>query len=105
MGRCIASPLSRRDVSRSSAGASLCRPDLREARRTRSLGGYKVQISSSTTTEPRAGYHVKGNIYMGTKAFFAAKVQGGLDELYRSIDDPTLLSFIQQKFLPCAWYD
>src|SRR5690349_3398739 len=42
---------------------------------------------------------------MGTKAFFAAKVPGGLQELYRSIDDPELLAFIQQKFLPCAWYD
>lgn len=42
---------------------------------------------------------------MGTKAFFAAKVQGGLDELYRAIDDDALRTFIQQKFLPCAWYD
>jgi len=42
---------------------------------------------------------------MGTKAFFAAKVPGGLDELYRVIDEPELRAFIQQKFLPCAWYD
>jgi hypothetical protein len=48
---------------------------------------------------------VKGNVYLGTQAFFTAKVPGGLGALHASIDDPSLLAFIKQKFLPCAWYD
>ena len=54
---------------------------------------------------PARAFHVKGNVYLGTQAFFAAKVPGGLAALHASIDDPSLLAFIQQKFLPCAWYD
>jgi hypothetical protein len=50
-------------------------------------------------------FHVKGNVYLGTKQFFAQKVEGGLDALYRSIDDPALLEFIQQRFVAVAWYD
>jgi hypothetical protein len=50
-------------------------------------------------------YHVKGNVYIGTKVFFETKVEGGIEALYSAIDDPQLLAFIQQKFLPVAWYD
>ena len=42
---------------------------------------------------------------MGTQAFFEQKIPGGLELLHRSIQDPQLLAFIQQKFLPVAWYD
>lgn len=42
---------------------------------------------------------------MGTQAFFEHKIPGGLDLLYAAIPDPELLAFIQQKFLPVAWYD
>jgi hypothetical protein len=50
-------------------------------------------------------FHVKGNVYNGTKTFFTSSVEGGLDTLYGAIDDPSLLEFIQQKFIPVAWYD
>jgi hypothetical protein len=32
-------------------------------------------------------------------------VPGGIQALYDQIDDPRLLAFIQQKFLPSSWYD
>jgi hypothetical protein len=48
---------------------------------------------------------VKGNVYAATKVFFETKVEGGLEALYAAIDDPALVTFIQQKFLPVAWYD
>jgi len=50
-------------------------------------------------------FHVKGNVYNGTKTFFATSVDGGLDALYRAVNDEALLEFIQQKFVPVAWYD
>jgi hypothetical protein len=50
-------------------------------------------------------HHVKGNVYNGTKQFFTNSVDGGLDSLYRAIDDPALREFIQQKFVSVAWYD
>jgi hypothetical protein len=50
-------------------------------------------------------FHVKGNVYLGTKQFFAAKVDGGLPALYRAIDDPALVAFMEQKFVAVAWYD
>ena len=63
----------------------------------------------SRRSEPAAGeavpFRVKGNVYTGTKAFFEQKVAGGLDALYEAIRDPALATFIQQKFLPVAWYD
>src|SRR5262245_7547481 len=105
MGRCMLRALSRRAVSRSSSRPSLCPHALRRGRRGASLPLPVMQLSVPNVTDSRVAFHVKGNIYMGTKAFFAAKVQGGLDELYQAIDDPELLAFIQQKFLPCAWYD
>jgi hypothetical protein len=48
---------------------------------------------------------VKGTIYIGTNKFFTKEVPGGLDALYAQIEDPKLLAFIQQKFLPSSWYD
>lgn len=50
-------------------------------------------------------FHVKGNLYAGTQKFFASQVPGGLEALYKEIDDPALLAFIQQKFLAASWYD
>jgi hypothetical protein len=50
-------------------------------------------------------FHVKGGIYLGTVKFFTRQVEGGLEALYKEIEDPALLAFIQQKFLPSSWYD
>jgi hypothetical protein len=50
-------------------------------------------------------YCVKGNVYLGTKAYFEEKVPGGLETLYGAIREPELLAFLQQKFLTVAWYD
>src|SRR5687768_13596595 len=59
-----------------------------------------------TTAEPGTSpFHVKGNVYLGTQQFFATQVEGGVAALIAAIDDPKLKDFIQQKFLPVAWYD
>ncbi len=50
-------------------------------------------------------FHVKGGVYLGTQKYFASQVKGGLDALWAQIEDPQLLAFIQQKFLPSSWYD
>jgi hypothetical protein len=50
-------------------------------------------------------FHVKGGIYLGTIKFFTRQVEGGIAALHEQIDDPRLLAFIQQKFLPSSWYD
>ncbi len=65
---------------------------------------------SAPTAQPTLAYgaspfHVKGNVYNGTKAFFTTSVDGGIETLYRAIDDPALREFIQQKFVSVAWYD
>jgi hypothetical protein len=61
--------------------------------------------SSRPAPSPTIPYRVKGNIYLGTQAFFEHKVPGGLELLYSAIRDPELLAFIQQRFLAVAWYD
>jgi hypothetical protein len=50
-------------------------------------------------------FHVKGGVYLGTIKFFTRQVEGGVEALHKEIDDPRLLAFIQQKFLPSSWYD
>jgi hypothetical protein len=64
-----------------------------------------VAPSSRPAPNPAVPYRVKGNIYMGTQAFFEHKVPGGLELLHGAIRDPELLAFIKQKFLAVSWYD
>ena len=64
-----------------------------------------AESDPSTRKLGESPFHVKGNVYAGTKQFFAKKVDGGLDALYKAIDDPALAEFIQQKFVAVAWYD
>jgi len=61
--------------------------------------------NSSFYAPGKSPFHVKGGIYLGTGKYFAAVVPGGMEALYAQIDDPLLLAFIQQKFLPSSWYD
>jgi hypothetical protein len=50
-------------------------------------------------------FHVRGNIYAGTRKFFDAHVPGGIEAAYREIRDPKLLAFFQQEFKLDGWYD
>ena len=50
-------------------------------------------------------FHVKGVLYLGTLSFFEQNATGGTQALLDEIDDPDLLRFIKQRFLPSSWYD
>src|ERR1700748_3163446 len=51
-------------------------------------------------------FRVKGSVYLATHEFFAQRVRGGMDTLYAELrNEPALLAFMQQKFLPSSWYD
>ncbi len=50
-------------------------------------------------------FRVKGVLYLGTLGFFEQTVRGGSQALFDEIQNPELLAFIQQKFLPSSWYD
>lgn len=50
-------------------------------------------------------FHAKGVLYLGTRGFFEANVQGGMASLINEIAEPELREFISQRFLPSGWYD
>jgi hypothetical protein len=50
-------------------------------------------------------FHMRGNIYAGTRKFFDAHGPGGIEAVYREIRDPKLLAFFQQEFAADDWYD
>src|SRR6185312_17279254 len=52
-----------------------------------------------------SAFHVKGVIYLGTRAFFDAQVPGGYAGLVSAIHDPALRAFFTQPFLASSWYD
>lgn len=68
---------------------------------------FPVGAHATAETAPGASpFHVKGVLYRGTQEYFAKEVPGGIEALYAQLaDDPALLAFIQQTFLPSSWYD
>lgn len=54
---------------------------------------------------PVSPFHVKGVIYQGTQLFFNERVRGGMTSLFHETRDDDLAAFMQQRFLPSAWYD
>lgn len=50
-------------------------------------------------------FHVKGVLYLGTQKYFQTEVPDGLRRLTETLDDPSVRTFIQQKFLPSSLYD
>lgn len=50
-------------------------------------------------------FHVKGVLYLGTQKYFQTEVPEGMQRLVETLDDETVRTFIQQKFLPSSWYD
>lgn len=53
----------------------------------------------------RSPFRAKGVLYLGTRTFFDATVQGGFASLLEDIREPELRAFLAQPFLPASFYD
>jgi hypothetical protein len=65
----------------------------------------RIGVPSVRYAPGESPFRIKGVLYQATIAFFETRVKGGVEALYREIDDPRILAFIQQKFLPSTYYD
>ena len=49
-------------------------------------------------------FHAKGMLWMGIRAFFDARVPGGVQSVTKELSAP-FSDFLTQSFVPPAWYD
>ena len=53
----------------------------------------------------KSPFHIKGIVYKNAIELYDQKIDGGYAALLKTIDDPELVAYLDQKFLVSSWYD